>query len=62
MHETYFNEYYDLPVPKRSKMSLKFDPANLTIDEYGYSEWYKEKSSDEEELDNLPPPKSDEEK
>ena len=43
-------------------MSPKFDPANLTIDEYGYSEWYKEKSNDEEELDNLPPPKSDEEK
>ena len=36
-------------------MDPKYDPANLTLDEYDYSEWYKE-------LDDLPPLEGDEEK
>ena len=26
---------------KRSKMDPKFHPTNLTLDKYGYGEWYK---------------------
>ena len=33
----------------------KFDPDNLTLKGYNYDEWYKEKSSDEENLHDLPP-------
>ena len=39
--QTYFDEYYDLSDSKRTKMDPKSDPANLKLDEYGYSEWYK---------------------
>ena len=55
MLEIYFDEYYDLSDAKKSKMDPKYDPANLTLDEYDYSEWYKE-------LDDLPPLEDDEEK
>ena len=40
--QTYFGEYCDLLDAKRSKMNAKYDPTNLRIDEYDYSEWYKE--------------------
>lgn len=39
-------------------MDPKYDPVNLTLDEYDYSG----KSGDEEELQNLPPLEGDEEK
>ena len=40
--ETYFDEYYDLSDAKRIKIGPKYDPANLTLDEYDdYNEWYK---------------------
>ena len=55
MQETYSDEYYDLSDSKRSNMYPKYDIANLILDEYGYSGWYKE-------LDNLPPLEGDEEK
>ena len=48
--ETYFGEYYDLLDAKRSKMDPKYDPANLTLNRYGYREWYK-KSDDEKKLE-----------
>lgn len=44
---TYFDRYYDLLDIKRSKRDPKYDPANLNLDEYGCSEWYEEKSSDD---------------
>ena len=53
--QIHFNEYYSLLGVKRSKMDSKYDPANLTLDEYDYSEWHKE-------LDDLPPVEDDEEK
>ena len=34
----YFDEYIDLLDAKRSKMDPKFDPTNLTQDEYDYDE------------------------
>ena len=40
---------------KRSKMDPKYDPTNLTLDEYDYSEWYNE-------LNNLSSLERDEEK
>ena len=55
MIETNFDEYYDLLDAKRSKIGPKYDPTNFTLDEYDYSEWYNEKSGDEEELNDLPP-------
>ena len=54
LSEIYFDEYYDLSGAKRSKMDPKYDYANLTLDEYDYSEWYKE-------LDNSPRLEGDEE-
>ena len=53
--QIHFDEYYSLLGVKRSKMDSKYDPANLTLDEYDYSEWHKE-------LDDLPPVEGDEEK
>ena len=50
--------------PKRSKIDPKYDPVNLTLREYDwylYSEWYKEKSVDEKETDDLPPLEGDKE-
>ena len=41
--ETYFDEYYDLSDAKRSKIDSKYELAHLTLDEYNYNEWYKEK-------------------
>ena len=47
-------------------MNTKYDLANLTRDEYDYSEQYNEKSNystvkgNEEELNGLPPPEDDE--
>ena len=41
--------YYDLSDAKRNKIDPKYDPANITLHEYDYSEWYKEK-----EFDDLP--------
>lgn len=38
---TCFDEYNDLSDAKRNKMNLKYDSANLALDEYDYSEWYK---------------------
>ena len=55
LFETYFDEYNDLSDAKRSKIDPNYDPANLTLDEYYYSEQYKEKSVEEKELDDLPP-------
>ena len=43
MPEAYFDEYYDLSDAKRSKIHSKYVPANLTLDEYDYIEWYKDK-------------------
>ena len=40
--QTYFGECCDLLDAKRSKMNAEYDPANLTLNEYDYSEWYKE--------------------
>ena len=40
--ETYFDEYYDLWDEKGSKIDPKYNPTNLTLDEYDYNEWYKE--------------------
>ena len=53
--ETYFDGFYVLLDARRSKIDPKWDPANLTFDKYGYSEWYKE-------LDDLPPLEGDGEK
>ena len=39
--ETYFDEYYDLSDAKKNKIGPKYDPANLTLDEYDYNKWYK---------------------
>ena len=36
---THFDEYYDLLNAKRSKIDCQYDPANLALDEYDYSEW-----------------------
>ena len=56
LQRIYFDEYYDLSDSKRSKMDSKYDcPTNLTLQRYNYSEWYKEKPGDEEELNDLPP-------
>ena len=38
---TCFDEYNDLSDAKRNKMNLKYDSANLALDEYDYSERYK---------------------
>ena len=43
-------------------MDSKYDSANLTLDEHHYSEWYKGKAGDEEELYDLLPLEGDEEK
>ena len=40
--QTYSHEYYNSLDAKRSKIGPKYDPTNLTLDEYDYSEWYKE--------------------
>ena len=37
--EIYFDECYELSITKRSNMNPKYDPANLTLDKYDYSEW-----------------------
>ena len=42
--ETYFDKYDDLSNVKRSKINHKYDSANLTLGEYDYSQWYKEKN------------------
>ena len=34
----------------RKKMDAKYDPTNLTLDEYDYSEWFRKKSDDEESM------------
>ena len=59
---TYFDEYYDLSDAKRNKMGPKYDLPNLALDELDYSQWYKEKSGDEEELDDSSTVENDEEK
>ena len=43
-------------------MDPEYDPANLTLQEYDYSEWYEEKSGYKEELYDLPPLQVAEEK
>ena len=35
---------------KKKKIDTKYNPANLTLNKYDYSEWYKDKSLDEKEL------------
>ena len=60
--ETCFDEFCDLSDAKRIKIDSKYNPANLTIDGYDYNEWYKVKSGEEKELENLPPLEGDEEK
>ena len=59
--ETYFGEYNDLRDAKRCKKDPKYDSAMLTLDEYHFSEWYKEKSVDEKKLNDLAPLEGDEE-
>ena len=34
---------------KKKKIDTKYNPANLTLNKYDYSEWYKDKSHDEKE-------------
>ena len=46
---------------KEVKQTL-YDHANLTLDEYDYSEWYQKKSGDDEKLNDLLPLEVDEEK
>ena len=41
--EIYFDEYNYLLDTKWSKLDPKYDPTNLTFDEYHYDECYKEK-------------------
>ena len=60
MLRIYFNGYYDLSDEKLSEKDPKYDPANLTLDQYDYSEWYKEKSGDEAELKIIAPTRNDE--
>ena len=43
MLEIYFNESYELPDAERNKMNLKYDPVNLNLNEYDYTESYNEK-------------------
>ena len=50
------DDYFDLSDAKRNKIDPKYDPANITLHEYDYSEWYKEK-----EFDDLPQLEGDEE-
>ena len=57
--ETYFDENNHLSDAKRSKKYPKYYPTNLALGKYNYSEWYKEKSVDEKELGDLPPPEGD---
>ena len=45
---------------KEVKQTL-YDHANLTLDEYDYSEWYQKKSGDDEKLNDLLPLEVDEE-
>lgn len=47
MREIYFNESYELPDAERNKMNLKYDPVNLNLNEYDYTEWYNEKYLDD---------------
>ena len=47
MLEIYFNESYELPDAERNKMNLKYDPVNLNLNEYDYTEWYNEKYLDD---------------
>ena len=59
MLEKYFDECIDLLEAKKRKMDPKFDPTNLTLNEYDYDECYKKSDystvkGDEEELDDLP--------
>ena len=42
----YFDECYDLPNAKRSKVDPKYDPAYLSLCEYDYSEWFRKESDD----------------
>ena len=50
------DDYFDLSDAKRNKIDPKYDSANITLHEYDYSEWYKEK-----EFDDLPQLEGDEE-
>ena len=36
--EIYFDKYYGLSDAKGSKIEPKYDPTNLTLDEYDYNE------------------------
>ena len=38
--ETYFDEYCGFSESKRSKIDPKYDPDNLTLDEYDNNKWY----------------------
>ena len=41
---------------------VEWVPNMILLGECNYCEWYKEKSGDEEQLDNLPPLEGDQEK
>ena len=55
MLELYIDECSILSDAKRCKIDSKYDPANLTLDEYYYSEWYNNKSVDKKGSDDLRP-------
>ena len=37
----YLDKYYDFSDARRSKMDPKYDPINLMLDTYDYTEWFK---------------------
>ena len=39
--EIYFDEYNDLSDVKRKKMDPKYNPANLILDTYNYTNWFE---------------------
>ena len=47
----YFNEYFASSDAKRSKINPEYASSTLIFDENNYSEWYKEKSGDEDKLE-----------
>ena len=43
------NMIYQMQKKKKKKIDTKYNPANLILNKYDYSEWYKDKSLDEKE-------------
>ena len=61
MLELYTDKCSILSDAKRRKTDFKYAPANLTLDEYYYSEWYNDKSVDKKGSDDLRPLEGSEE-